>query len=108
MSSSSTVHGGQYDTKYMTFEYLMQAAFVGGRISVVCPEPASINSYILRAAEQGEAGLFEQSTYLAVVDCLYAPAWGQDSAVYKKVRISVSIRWAIRQKTVYRVYFHAS
>ena len=106
MSSSSTVHGGQYDTKYMTFEYLLQAAFVGGRISVVCLEPACSN--ILRAAEQGEAGLTEQSTYLAVVDCLYAPAWGQNSKVYKKVRINVSIRWAIRQKTVYRVCFHAS
>ena len=106
MSPSSTVHGGQYDTKYMTCEYLLQAAFVGGRISVVYLEPAC--SYILRAAEQGEAGLIEQSTCLAVVDCLYAPAWGQDSTVYKKVRINVSVRWAIKQKTVYRGCFHAS
>ena len=35
MSPSPTVHGGQYDTKYVTFEYLLHAAFVGERISVV-------------------------------------------------------------------------
>ena len=35
MSPSSTVHGGQYDTEYVTFEYLLHAAFVGERISVV-------------------------------------------------------------------------
>ena len=61
MSPSSTVHGGQYDTKYMTCEYLLQAAFVGGRISVVYLEPAC--SYILRAAEQGEAFLSKVRTW---------------------------------------------
>ena len=28
MSPSSTVHGGQHDTKYVTFELLLHAAFV--------------------------------------------------------------------------------
>ena len=28
MSPSSIVHGGQHDTKYVTFELLMHAAFV--------------------------------------------------------------------------------
>ena len=32
MSSSSTVHGGQYDAKYVTFEYLLHAAFVADTI----------------------------------------------------------------------------
>ena len=28
MSPSSTVHGGQHDTEYVTFEFLLHAAFV--------------------------------------------------------------------------------
>ena len=30
MSPSSTVHGGQHDTKYVTFELLLHAAFIRG------------------------------------------------------------------------------
>ena len=29
ISRSSTVRGGPYDAKYVTFEYIVQAAFVG-------------------------------------------------------------------------------
>ena len=32
MSPSSTVHGGQHDTKYVSFELLMHAAFVADEI----------------------------------------------------------------------------
>ena len=32
MSPSSIAHGGQYDTKYVTFEYLLHAAFVADEI----------------------------------------------------------------------------
>ena len=32
MSPSSTVHGGQHDTKYVTFELLMHAAFAADEI----------------------------------------------------------------------------
>ena len=32
MSPSSTVYGGQHDTKYVTFELLMHAAFVADKI----------------------------------------------------------------------------
>ena len=32
MSPSSTAHGGQYDIKYVTFEYLLHAAFVADKI----------------------------------------------------------------------------
>ena len=35
MSPSFTVHGGQYDTKYVTFEQIVQAAFVGVKFSKV-------------------------------------------------------------------------
>ena len=35
MSPSSIVYGGQYDTKYVTFKYLLHAAFVGEIFSVV-------------------------------------------------------------------------
>ena len=31
MSPSSTLHGGQHDTKHVTFELLMHAAFIRGR-----------------------------------------------------------------------------
>ena len=31
-SPSSTVHGGQYDTKYVTFELLLHAVFVADEI----------------------------------------------------------------------------
>ena len=32
MSPFSTIHGGQHDTKYLTFELLMHAAFVADEI----------------------------------------------------------------------------
>ena len=36
----SIVHGGQHDTKYVTFELLMHAAFVADEIWGFMPEPA--------------------------------------------------------------------
>ena len=36
MPPSSTVHGGQHDTKYVTFELLLHAAFVADEIWVLC------------------------------------------------------------------------
>ena len=42
MSPSCTVHGGQYDTKYVTFELLLNAAFVADEIWVFTLEPARI------------------------------------------------------------------
>ena len=40
MSSSSAVYGGQHDTKYVTFELLLHAAFVADEIWVFVLEPA--------------------------------------------------------------------
>ena len=40
MSLFCTVHGGQHDTKYVTFELLMHAAFVAGEIWGFMLEPA--------------------------------------------------------------------
>ena len=40
MSPSSTVHGGQHDTKYVTFQFLMHAAFVADEIGGFMLEPA--------------------------------------------------------------------
>ena len=40
MSPSSTVHGGQHDTKYVTFELLLHAAFVADAIWGFMLEPA--------------------------------------------------------------------
>ena len=40
MSPSSTVHGGQHDTKYVTFESLMHVAFVADEICFFMLEPA--------------------------------------------------------------------
>ena len=40
VSRSSTVDGGQHDTKYVTFELLMHAAFVADEIWGVMLEPA--------------------------------------------------------------------
>ena len=42
MSPSSTVHGHQHDTKYVTFELLMHASFVADEIWGFMPEPARI------------------------------------------------------------------
>ena len=44
MSPSSTVHGGQHDTKYVTFELLLHAAFVSDENWVFMLELACINS----------------------------------------------------------------
>ena len=40
MPPSSTVHGGQHDTKYVTFELTMHAAFVADEIWGFILEPA--------------------------------------------------------------------
>ena len=40
MSPSSTVYGGSHDTKYVTFELLMHAAFVADKIWGFTLEPA--------------------------------------------------------------------
>ena len=40
MSSSSTVHGGQHDIKYVTFVLILQAAFVADEIWGSMLEPA--------------------------------------------------------------------
>ena len=40
MAMSSTVHGGQHDTKYVTFELPMHAAFVADEIWGFMLEPA--------------------------------------------------------------------
>ena len=40
MSPSSTVHGGQHDTKYVTFELIMHTAFVADEIWGFTFEPA--------------------------------------------------------------------
>ena len=40
MSPSSTVHGGQHDIKYVTFELLLHATFVADEIWGVLLEPA--------------------------------------------------------------------
>ena len=42
MSPSSTVHGGQHDTKYVKFELLMHAAFVADENWGFMREPARI------------------------------------------------------------------
>ena len=42
MSPSSTVYGGQHDTKYVTFELLLHAAFVPDEIWGFMLEPARI------------------------------------------------------------------
>ena len=44
MSPSSTVHGGQHETKYVTFELLliMHATFVADEIWGFMPNPARI------------------------------------------------------------------
>ena len=40
ISPSSTVHGGQHYTKYVTFELLMHAAFAADETWGFMPEPA--------------------------------------------------------------------
>ena len=42
MSASSTDDGGQHDTKYVTFELLMHAAFVADEIWGFTLEPARV------------------------------------------------------------------
>ena len=40
MSPSSAARGGQHDTKYVTFEFLLHAAFVADKIRDFMLEPA--------------------------------------------------------------------
>ena len=49
MSPSSTVHGGQHDTKYVTFELLLHAAFVADEIWGCMLEPARSNCRPVRS-----------------------------------------------------------
>ena len=50
MSPPSTVHGGQHDTKYGTFELLMHAAFVADEICSFMLEPARTVGHELRVS----------------------------------------------------------
>ena len=51
MSRSSTVHGGQHDTKYVTFEWPLHAAFVADEIWGFMLEPARTqNNQIVKDA----------------------------------------------------------
>ena len=45
MSPPSTVHGGQHDIKYVTYELLLHAAFVAGEIWGFTLEPARIRLF---------------------------------------------------------------
>lgn len=47
MSPSSTVHGGQYETKYGTLEILSHAAFVTDESWRDMPEPAHVKFELL-------------------------------------------------------------
>ena len=51
VSPSSTVHGGQHDTKNATFELLMHAAFVADEIWGFMLEPARRKPYNLLAVQ---------------------------------------------------------
>ena len=46
MSPSFTVHVGQHDTKYLTFELLMHAAFVADEIWGFMLEPARTSRFV--------------------------------------------------------------
>ena len=51
MSPSSTVHGGQHETKYVTFEWPLHAAFVADEIWGFMLEPARTqNNQIVKDA----------------------------------------------------------
>ena len=52
MSPSSTVHGGQHDTKYVTFELLSYAAFVADEISGFMLEPACRGNFAVVGRQQ--------------------------------------------------------
>ena len=47
MSRSSTVHGGQHDTKYVTFELLMHEDFAADEIWGFMLEPACTCTLVL-------------------------------------------------------------
>ena len=54
-SPSSTIHGGQHDTKYATFELLTHAAFVADEIWGFMHEPAR-SIFGVKGEVQGEKG----------------------------------------------------
>ena len=60
MSPSSTVHGGQHDARYVTFELLMHAAFVADEIWGFMLEPA-------RSVVETRARFFRQVSLAGVV-----------------------------------------
>ena len=60
MSPSSTVHGGQHDTKYVTFELLMHAAFVADEIWSFMLETARTSYIILKHVRQSTSTIYYQ------------------------------------------------
>ena len=57
MSPSSTVHGGHHDTKYVTFEFLLHAAFVADEIWGLMLKPARTPEYIDQKKEGNDRPL---------------------------------------------------
>ena len=58
MSSSSAVYGGQHDTKYVTFELLLHAAFVADEIWVFVLEPA--RTYLVSDESEKKQGNLDE------------------------------------------------
>ena len=53
MTPSSIVHGGQHDTKYVTFEMLLRAAFVAEEFRVLCLNQLVLVACLLAGCLEG-------------------------------------------------------
>ena len=65
MPPSSTVRGGQYDTKYVIFEYVLHAKFVTDKIWGVYLEPAC-------SVQEGLRDDYAYIKYTAAADIFFA------------------------------------
>ena len=63
MSPSPTVHGGQHDTKYVTFELLLHATFVADEIWGFVLEPARSYSNTEKSEAKLDADMGRSSRF---------------------------------------------
>ena len=57
MSPSSTLHDGQYDTKYVTFEWLLRAAFMDKNWGDKCVNQLVSHTININTAYHSDGGL---------------------------------------------------
>ena len=103
MSPSSTFHGGQHDTKYLTVDLLMHAAFLSDEIWGFMLEPARTCNGLVQN-RNGEKNVFSHGSAWSSVLFLKARGWGHIFATINSAGPNIG---PDQNKTAHATLFHS-